>query len=65
MRADKTLDEVKKLFLQAKQRRAAALRAFEYADDPILVEAAIYELRVANADMGYALKLARAKAAQS
>ena len=62
MRADKTLDEVK--LLQAKQRRAAALRAFEYADDPILVEAAIYELRVANADMGYARWL-RAKAAQS
>jgi len=51
------------LFNEAKERRDAALRAFANADDPLLVEAAIYEFRAANANMGYALKLVREYAA--
>ena len=59
MRIEVKPSEGEMLFKQAKERREAAIRAFDNSNDPLLTEAAIYEFRAATANMSYALKLLR------
>jgi hypothetical protein len=42
---------------EAGERYTLASKSFSYATDPVLIDAAIYEMKAAEAKMSYALKI--------